>query len=322
MTNKYVKKIWFSPYELKLKNKSFVRHGALLKVEFTDGKTGHADLHPWPEKGEASLNTHLEKLRKMEFTNLCSRAVVIAREEAEALAKGMNKLGFLKIPLSHYMVSDIENFYEVEAPIDQGFRTFKVKLNYPLKRQTQKLSDLMQALGFSIKWRLDFHINLNKQQWEQWTKECLVNIDPEYLDFIEAPFDYQENFWLKNKKHPLALDVWGRENTLPVSTLVWKSSRKNPKELFKKWSLFKRVVFTHSLSHPLDQVSSAYFAARFYRVQPRLTEVCGLVQKDVYEKQDFTLPDQGPFFPCLSDPGWGFSSLLNQLSWKKILSIS
>ena len=314
-----VKKIWFDPYELKVKNKTLVRHGALLRVEFVDGKVGHADLHPYPEKGEASLKTQLEGLRKKEFTALCLRTVAIAREEAQALIKGVNMLSCLKIPLSHYLILDIEHFSETEAVLNQGFKVFKVKLNHPLKKQTQKLLDLMQALGSSVKWRLDFHINLNERQWNEWIKECLVNIDPDYLDFIEAPFDYQESFWLKNKNYPLALDVWGGENTLPVSTLVWKSSRKNTEELFKKESFLKRVVFTHSLSHPLDQLSSAYFAARFYQVQPRLTEVCGLVQKDVYEKQVFTLPDHGPFFPCLSDTGWGFSFLLNHLPWKKVL---
>ena len=318
--NNLVKKIWYSPYELKVKNKSFVRHGALLKVEFSDGKTGHADLHPWPEKGEASLKVHLEKLRKKEFTNLSLRAMAIAKVEAQALANGTNILGSLKIPLSHYLILDIENFSEVDHLLNQGFKIFKVKLNHPLKEQTQKLLDLMQALGSAVRWRLDFHINLNEQQWEQWTKECLIHIPSHFLDFIEAPFDYQERKWLKNKKHPLALDVWGGENTLPVSTLVWKSSRKNPEDLFKRWSFFKRIVFTHSLSHPLDQLSSAYFTARFYQVHPCLEEVCALVQKDVYEKKAFTLPDEGPFFPRLSGSGWGFSSLLNRLSWKKLLS--
>ena len=315
-----VKKIWFSPYELKTKNKLFVRQGALLKVEFTGGKVGHADLHPWPEKGESPLKVHLEKLRKKEFTDLTLRAVAMAGEEAEAWARGVNILGSLKIPLSHYLILDIEKFFKPEAVLNQGFKVFKVKLGHPLKEQTQKLLDLMQALGLSVKWRLDFHVNLNEREWKEWTKEYLPRMDSRYLDFIEAPFYYQEREWLKNKKYPLALDVWGGENTLPVSTLVWKSSRKNPNDLFKRWSFFRRVVFTHSLSHPLDQLSSAYFAARFYQVHPHLEEVCALVQKEVYEEGAFTLPDKGPLFPRLSGPGWGFSFLLNRLSWKKLFS--
>ena len=318
LINSLVKTVWIFPYELKLKGKLRSRSGVLLKIEFIDGKTGHADLHPWPEKGEASLKVHLEKLRKKEFTALSLRAVAIAREEAQARAKEINLLSCLKIPLSHYLISDIENFYRADAILSQGFKIFKVKLNHPLKKQTQKLLCLMRALGSSVNWRLDFHINLNEQQWWQWTEEFLTRINPKCLDFIEAPFDYKERLWQENKEYPLALDVWGGENTLPVSTLVWKSSRKNTEELFKNWGFFNRVVFTHSLSHPLDQLSSAYFASRFYRAQPRLKEVCGLIQKDIYENQAFTLPDQGPLFPHLSGPGWGFDNfLLNRLPWKK-----
>ena len=322
LLNNSIKSIWFAPYELTVKRTRGIRYGSLLKVEFIDGQTGHADLHPWPEKGEASLKVHLEKLRKKEFTILCSRAIAIAREEAQAQTKEFNLLSSLQIPLSHYLISDIENFYKTGTLLDQGFKVFKVKLNHPLKRQTQKLLDLMQTWGSAIKWRLDFHINLSEQQWWQWVEECLVKIDPQYLDFIEVPFDYQERLWMQNKQYPLALDVWGRGNTLPISTLIWKSSRKSMQELLKKKSasLFQKVVFTHSLSHPLDQLSSAYFAARFYRIQPSLKEVCGLVQKDIYENHDFTLPDQGTYFPRLSGKGWGVSLLLDQLSWKKCFS--
>ena len=322
LLNNSVKSIWFAPYELKVKKTRCVRYGSLLKVEFTDGQIGHADLHPWPEKGEAPLKVHLEKLRKKEFTTLCLRAIDIAGEEARAEKKEGNLLSSLQIPLSHYLITDIESFYKTEALLDQGFRVFKVKLNHPLKRQSQKLLDLMQTWGSVIQWRLDFHINLNERQWWQWVQECLVTIDPRYLDFIEIPFDYQERLWIRHKQYPLALDVWGRGNTLPVSTLIWKSSRKSMQELLKKKSagLFQKVVFTHSLSHPLDQLSSAYFAARFYKIHPALKEVCGLVQRDIYESHEFTLPSQGPCFPRLSGKGWGFSSLFDRLSWKKCFS--
>ena len=116
----------------------------------------------------------------------------------------------------------------------------------------------------------------------------------------------------------LAYDVWSGENTLPVPALVIKSSRKDPTPLFKKQALFKRVIFTHTLAHPLDQLVSAYFAGEFYKAQPLLSEVGGLVQTGIYEKSIWTLPYKGPFFPKLSGSGWGFSHLLNRLSWKKL----
>ena len=319
LLNNSVKKIWFAPYELKVKITKQIRYGALLKVEFRDGKVGHADLHPWPEKGELSLKIHLEKLRKKEFTSLCLRALAIAREESQAYTEGFNLLSSLKVPLSHYLILDVENLCDIDRVLNQGFRIFKVKLNYPLKRQTQKLLNLMKSLGSSVKWRLDFYMNLTELQWRQWREEYLVGINPRYLDFIEVPVEYQERLWKQYKEYPLALDVWGGNNTLAVSTLVWKSARKSMWELLRKKreKLFKRVVFTHSLSHPLDQMASAYFAARFYKIHPSLKEVCGLVQKDIYENHDFTLRDKGPYFPLLSGKGWGFSLLLDRLSWKK-----
>ncbi|MDE0119543.1 MAG: hypothetical protein OXM55_05995 [Bdellovibrionales bacterium] len=323
LLNSSVKNIWYAFYELRVKKTGQVRCGALLKVEFRDGKTGHADLHPWPEKGEAPLKVQLDKLRKKECTTLCSRVLAIAREEAKARTQEFNLLSSLKIPLSHYLISDVENFCDLDKVLNQGFRIFKVKLNTPLKRQTQKLLRWMQTLGSSVKWRLDFYIKLNEQQWRRWSEEYLVKMDTQYLDFMEVPFQYQERLWMQYEEYPLALDVWNGKNTLPVSTLVWKNSRKSEPELLRKKraGLFQRVIFTHSLSHPLDQLSSAYFAARFYKIHPHLREVCGLVQKDVYENHKFTLPDRGPCFPRLSGKGWGLDSfLLDRLSWKKCCS--
>lgn len=315
-------KVWMSPYELKLKQEQKFHSGSLLRMEFVDGKMGHADLHPWPEKGEASLKTHLQLLEERKFTRLLERALVIARVEALALAKRINLLSSLQIPLSHYLISDIENFCDADKILNQGFKVFKVKLKSPLKRQTEKLLDVIRALGSDIKWRIDFYNDLNYCQWKEWIGKYLLRFPLQSLDFIEMPIDYQERLWLKSEIYSfLALDVWSKENTLPVPVLVWKISRKSVKHLIKKRSagLFERVIFTHSLSHPLDQLSSAYFAAQFYKVEPRLQEVCGLIQKGFYETKDCALPDRGPFFPRLSGHGWGLNDyFLNRLSWKKV----
>ena len=312
-----IKNLYFALYTLKFKASPKTRLGALLKVQWLS-QTGYADLHPYPEKGEEDLKFHLKALKEKHFTCLSIRALCIAFESARARAKGRNLLSSLNFPLSHYLILDVENFSpaSLEKKLAQGFKVFKVKLGPPLKKQSEKLLKLIKAGGGSVKWRLDFHTNLSRRKWQEWEKEYISKIPLKSLDFIEAPFDYEERLWSKS----LALDVWGRENTLPVSVLVWKSARKALPELLKKQAknLFKRVVFTHSLSHPLDQVASAYFAARFYKVAPRFKEVCGLTQ-DIYENHDFTLPDQGPVFPKLSGIGFGFdSNLWDQMSWKKL----
>ncbi len=313
-----IKHVFFSPYGLQPKGLGPGRRGALLKVEFQDGRTGHADLNPYPEKREKELGFCLRELAQKNFeSRLCQRALSIAR--TEALAQGQNLLSHLDIPSSHFLITDVERFNALDKALDKGFRVFKVKLGKPLKTQTKRLLALMKAGGPGLKWRLDFHCPLSEREWREWTKESLVSRPPENMDFVEAPFEYKERGGFKTAPNwPLAWDVWSGENTLPVYALVVKSSRKDPEKILKKPALFQRVIFTHTLAHPLDQVVSAYFAGSFYRALPRLREVCGLVQTDVYEKGAFSLPDKGPLFPRLSGPGWGFSHLLERLSWKKL----
>ena len=324
-----MKHLFFFPYTLKLKNRTGLRQGALLKVDFKDGSVGHADLHPYLEKGEKGLEFHLSALKQKKCTlPLCQRALAIAQTEAKALIKNQNILSRFHIPKSHFLITNLEDFKDLEKALSQGFKVFKVKLKSPLKKQSQKLLGLIKAGGKSVKWRLDFHDFLNEKDWQEWIKESFTGFPKENIDFIEAPFVYKERqgLWNPNqqKEHakpvhwPLAWDVWCGKITLPVYALVFKGSRKDPEDLFKKQHLFKRVIFTHTLAHPLEQIVSAHLAGQFYHVQPCLREVCGLVHTGIYEESTWTLPYQGPLFPKLSGPGWGLSHLLDQISWKKL----
>ena len=320
-----VQHLFFSPYKLQTKRPQNPRYGVLLKFLFANG-VGHADLHPYIEKGEKSLKFYLTALEQKNFKpSICQKALNIAWVEAQA--QGRNLLNPLNVPLSHYLITNLAGFNALDRVLSCGFKVFKVKLKQPLKQQTKKLLELIKAGGADIKWRLDFHGFLSKKEWQEWTQESLAFLPPESIDFIEAPFNYKENLLFEQVVHkqgsqvegyPLAWDVWSGENTLPVYALVFKSSRKSLSFLFKKQVLFQRVIFTHTLAHPLDQITSAYFASSFYKVFPPLREVCGLVQTDIYEKSAWTLPYQGPLFPKLSGPGWGFAHLLDRLPWKKL----
>ncbi len=316
------KKVWLSFYELKKKHQNFVRHGVLLKVEFARSIIGHADLHPWPEKGEEDLPFHLKSLKEKNPSPLCVRALTLAYEEALSREEGKYLLAGLKIPISHYLIEDIENFQNVDKVLREGFRVFKVKLASPLERQTRKLIDWMENLGSLVRWRVDFYEKLDGEKWKKWLEQFPPS---PFLDFIEIPFEYTEKLCGKSSPWPLALDVWesGKRTTSPsLPYLVWKCSRKNFNELLEKWqaNLFEKVVFTHSLAHPVDQLMSASCAARFYRMCPSLEQVCGLVQKDIYETHAFSLPDSGPFFPRRSGLGLGFDEMFKHLSWKKWVS--
>ena len=309
-------------YQLKYQQSSQVREGALLKWEFTDGLIGHADLHPWPEKGEQPLKFHLEKLRTQEWTNLTLRAKETARWEALARAKKCSLLSGLKIPLSHYLIYDIDLVTPelIGQLVNQGFDTFKVKLKIPLKEQSQKWTNLVNIFNSKIKWRVDFQNNMTIHQWNEWKKEFLPFKILQQVDFVEAPFHYNERIWIQNNSIPLALDVWSKKSqSLPVKALIWKPARKSQKQLLKNWSsnLCKRVIFTHSLAHPIDQLATAFYASHFYKTHPRAFETCALTQIGIYEKHDFSLNNKGPALIYPQGPGYGFDELLNKLPWKK-----
>ncbi len=316
------KHLWLSFYKLKYQQSSQVREGALLKWEFADGLIGHADLHPWPEKGEYPLKTHLEKLKKQEWTALTLRAREIARGEALARSKERSLLSDLKISKSHYLIYNLDLItpQTIEQLINQEFNTFKVKLNKPLTQQSKKWIKLVNIFKSKIKWRVDFQNNMTIHQWNEWKKEFLPSTILQQVDFIEAPFNYNERIWAQNKKMPLALDVWNKnKQNLPVKALVWKPARKSHKQLCKKWNLglCKRVIFTHSLAHPVDQLATAFYAGQFYKTHPKASETCALTQIGVYKKHDFSLDNKGPSLIYPQGSGYGFDELFNKLPWKK-----
>ena len=316
-----VKKVWFYSYHLKPKIGEKIRQGALLKWEFSKGQIGYSDLHPWPEKGEYDLKIQMEKLKNKTLTPLLTIAKELAFIDAQARAGGLSLLNGLKIPSSHYLISHINSFTveDMEDNLKKGFKIFKVKLKDPLEESSRAWINLAKTFKGQICWRLDFNSYLSLKVWQEWKQKYLTSPVKENIDFIEAPFDYEERLWQKNKN--LALDVWSdKENSLPVSVLVWKPARKPYSQLMKKNQnrLFKRVVFTHSLAHPLDQLATAFLSASFYHAQPQFFECGAFVQTSHYEKHPFSLPSASPQLKYSVDgPGFGFSSLLKKLPWKK-----
>ena len=309
-------------YQLKYQQSTQVREGALLKWEFADNLIGHADLHPWPEKGEQPLKFHLEKLKNQEWTALTLRAKETARWEALACNKKCSLLSGLKIPFSHYLIYNIDlvTAHLIEQLVNQGFNTFKIKLNKPLQEQSKKWIKLINIFNSKIKWRVDFHKNLSPHQWNKWKTEFLTESILTQVDFVEAPFHYNERVWIQNNSIPLALDVWSKKpQSLPVKALVWKPARKSQKQLLEKWSagLCQRIIFTHSLAHPVDQLATAFYASQFYKIHPRAFETCALTQIGIYEEHAFSLSNTGPSLIYPQGPGYGFNELFNKLSWKK-----
>jgi hypothetical protein len=78
-----------------------LREGALIR----DGD-GVADVHPWPELGDAPLDEQLVRLARGETPPLTARSLEFARIDKEARVRGESLFAGLQIPASHWPGND------------------------------------------------------------------------------------------------------------------------------------------------------------------------------------------------------------------------
>src|SRR5690242_8481054 len=77
------------------------RHGALIRAG-----DGVADVHPWPELGDAPLDEQLALLARGEMTPLTARSLACATLDARARVAGRSLFDGLTIPPSHWPGDD------------------------------------------------------------------------------------------------------------------------------------------------------------------------------------------------------------------------
>ena len=99
--------IWFCRYELTPRRVlsalagARVRHGALIRTE-----TGFADVHPWPELGDATIDEQLVRLARGSMTSLTAASMRFAKIDGEARERGVSLFDALMIPESHWPGDD------------------------------------------------------------------------------------------------------------------------------------------------------------------------------------------------------------------------
>ena len=304
-------KLYVSTYQLQFKNKkNSPLEGSLLAFDFDSHLTGYSDFLPWPAFGEKNLFDQLNKIKQGEF----SKRFLIAKHNAylDAKARSQNKNLFfgLKIPPSHFLIEDLLNFKNQTDVLKKGFKKIKVKLKpYEIVKQAEKLKTLHSDFK-DVKWRLD----LNGISWSLWkNKLCFLRKD---IDFIEDPLLDKSS--LEKSDQSLFAQDWLKSPHFQIKII--KASRDSLKFLIKELACFrwKRLIFTHSLDHPLGQVISAFWAGQFYKNYQIFFETGGLINSSLIEKTDYCLNQKkGPHFLTPSGFGFGFSNSLAKEKWKK-----
>jgi o-succinylbenzoate synthase len=283
-------------YELRRRDGG-VRRGALLRV---DG--GYADVHPWPELGDAPLDEQLALLARGETTQLTRASLHWASVDADARRRGVSLFEGLTIPESHWPGAD---------PPD-GFDTVKTKG--------------VQAVPEHVRIRIDFNARLTAEEFLR----VAETLPRERIDFIEDPCPYDAATWRELRVRSglrLALDRFAGE----ADVLVHKPALSAELPGFDG-----ELVVTSYMDHPVGQFFAAYVASSLSGgpgSQPglrraespslqkgRLSARCGLMTHVLYESDAFLerVQRDGARLLPPGGTGIGFDDLLESLPWTSI----
>lgn len=303
--------LYISKYKLRFRNnngKPPFLEGALLAFEFQKGLVGYSDFLPWPTFGEQNLFQQLNQMKKGLFSQRFEIAKYNAFLDAQARALKKNLFFGLKIPASHFLIEDLLSFKNPEWIFKKGFQIIKVKLKpYEISKQISALKKLNSSLK-NIRWRLD----LNGGKWETWKN---------HLEFLHKAIDLIEDPLLEKKLQTaqscnLFAQDWLNSSSFPIK--IVKPSKDCLKNLIKQLAFFrwKRLIFTHSLDHPLGQVVSAFWAGQFYKNYSRFFETGAFVSSSLVHVDSYPLKIQ-PNFSAPSGFGFGFGDSLEKEAWKR-----
>jgi O-succinylbenzoate synthase len=276
--------LWYWPYTLTPRRRLSelarpgAREGALLRAG-----DGFADVHPWPELGDASLDEQLARLARGETTPLTRASLHLARLDGDARARGVSLFDGLTIPESHWPGDD--------PP--EAFDTVKLKGTASIPPR--------------VRLRIDFNGTLTPEEFLR----VAETLPRERVDFIEDPCAYDEGTWRELRARTglrLALD---RQPGV-ADVLVHKPALSDTFPTFDG-----EVVVTSYMDHPIGQFGAAYVAAT-HRVSAR----CGLFTHVLYEPDEFIeaiRADAARLLPP-AGTGIGFDELLERLPWQRLTS--
>ena len=272
------------------------REGALLRAD-----DGFADVHPWPELGDAPLDEQLALLARGETTPLTRASLHLAAVDADARRRGVSLFEGLTIPESHWPGSN--------PP--EGFDTVK----------TKGVKDVPEH----VRIRIDFNCTLTGGEFLR----IAETLPREQIDFIEDPAPYDARVWQRlrhDTRLRLALDRGGQallpvlrgggQALLPVlpgdsfDVLIHKPALSVG---FPEFS--GEVVVTSYMDHPVGQFGAAYVAAT-----NSVSARCGLMTHVLYEPDAFIecIERDGARLRPPRGTGVGFDDLLQALPWKRL----
>jgi O-succinylbenzoate synthase len=276
------------------------REGALLRVDDGVGH-GFADVHPWPELGDAPLDEQLALLARGETTPLTRASLRLAQLDGDARSRGVSLFDGLAIPESHWPGNDP-----------------------PPEFDTVKIKGVMDVPP-NVRIRIDFNAMLTAEEFVK----IAETLPKDRIDFVEDPCPYEDEVWHSLRSRTgvkLAYDQPPTANRQPPTeydqppTANRQPPTKYDLRIHKPatqtdWPDHPDVVVTSYMDHPIGQFGAAYVAAT-HRTNAR----CGLFTHVLYEPNAFIerIEANGARLLPPRGTGIGFDDLLEQLSWTSI----
>jgi len=329
-------KFWYSKYLLQPQTSlgtladAHPREGALLLIEWPDKKVGYADLFPWPELGDETLEVHLNKLRSGHLTRLVEQSIWLARRDALMRSKKINvwSMGLGKVK-NHFLVNDCTRIDEttIQDAILASFSTFKVKTGKSPEEELRWIDRFMRQRK-NLQLRLDFNCSLSLPEY----KEYMKGVHPSFrsrIEFVEDPMRFDPDNWREVMAlAPLALDQefdrvdWKQlKDSAPFEVLIFKPARQDAKLVLEKMNKYAlKMAITSSMDHPVGVAHAAWLANETKKFSPNTLLDCGCLSLRSYKTSDFSLMvlQQGPYVNEVPGTGIGFDLLLGKLPWTLI----
>lgn len=327
--------ISFHPYKLvPLKAVNAVttttaREGALLKVEWEGMGIGYADLHPWPEFGDLSLQQQLEDMRRKKFSAQVQQSIWFAERDVQARHDKKSILSYGVPVKNNYLISSYADLTPalVKAIQEQGFETIKLKCGKDFIGEVRALNSLD---GTGLRIRLDFNASIDEAAFRKFLGELSSEVLAS-IEYVEDPFEYKAVHWQEmNELVPLAIDnelakvEWSKVSARPFAAVVVKPAKTNVEDVLEQCLRRNiKMTITSNMDHPVGVMHAVAVAGEYKKSHPDLMLEAGCLTHSLYQAEAFSnlMKTQGPYLHPVPGVGIGFDQLLAEVPWQPLVRL-
>lgn len=326
-----ISQIWHSIYTLRDRRagggtSDLNRRGALLKVQYKDGRVGFADCFPWHEFGDARIDEQLYDLAKGKASIVMMQTLALAQRDAAARRLQRNLMRGVPRVRNHFLVSNVNNINPTElgAAKQLGYIAVKLKCGVDLQAELSWIKRMTDHMGFLV--RLDFGARLKENEYVDFLSALTVE-QKNKIEFVEDPFPFDLAGWRRaNQIVPIALDFEINKidfsqltGGLPFKVIIIKPARQKVERMLDLVNRYgTKMVMTSSLDHPVGVMHAAAIAGETKQKYPNILLDCGCFSHTQYQEDDFSklMPRQGPMLSEVLGTGIGFDEALTKQNWE------